>query len=111
MPAKNEFTKFMPMEKYVVCTVVSVIAGIILFIVILINNTDKETKKPSNEWWIPSSGFLLSCAVLLPIFLFIDDSVYPTQSSVIMWLLFAILGISVITWITGKLIRRKKGKL
>jgi cytochrome bd-type quinol oxidase subunit 2 len=99
------------MEKYVVCTVVSVIAGIILFIVILINNTDKETKKPSNEWWIPSSGFLLSCAVLLPTFLFIDDSVYPTQSSVIMWLLFAILGISVITWITGKLIRRKKGKL
>lgn len=107
----KQITKFTPMEKYVVSTVVSVIAGIVLFIVILINNTDKETRKPADYWWIPSSGFLLSCAVFLPLFLFIDDFAYPTQASVIKWLLFIILGISVVTWITGKIIRRKKGKL
>lgn len=104
-------TKFSIMEKFIVSSVVSVIAGIVLFIVILINNTDKETKKPANCWWIPSSGFLLSCAVFLPMFLFVDDSVYPKESSVIKWLMFVILGISVTVWIAGKIIRWRKGKL
>jgi len=99
------------MEKFIVAAAMSVIAGIVLFIVILINNTDKETRKPSNEWWIPSIGFFLTLSVLLPIYLFIDEVVYPTQSLVIEWLMFVILGISVITWIVGKIIRRKNGKM
>ena len=99
------------MEKMIIGSTVSVIAGIVLFIVILINNTDRGTKKPANEWWIPSSGFLLAYAVFLPIFICLDASKYPTETMVIKWSLLVILGISLISWIIGKIIRRRRGKL
>ena len=93
------------MEEISIFSVFSVIAGIILFIVILINNSDKGTGKPANGWWIPSSGFLIVYAVLLPLYLCLRVSESPSE--IIKWIMFIILGISVISWVAGKIYRHR----
>lgn len=95
------------MEEISIFSAFSVIAGIILFIVILINNSDKGTRKPANGWWIPSSGFLIVYAVLLPSYLGLRVSECPTETAIIKWAMFIILGISVISWMAGKIYRHR----
>lgn len=95
------------MEEIGIFSAFSVIAGIVLFIVILINNSDKGTKKPANGWWIPSSGFLIVYAVLIPLYLCLRVSECPTETTIIKWAMFIILGISVISWMAGKIYRHR----
>ena len=104
---KNKPKNLKPMEEIGIFSAFSVIAGIVLFIVILINNSDKGTGKPANGWWIPSSGFLIVYAVLLPSYLGLRVSKCPTETTIIKWAMFIILGISVISWIVGKIYRHR----
>lgn len=91
----------------IVFSVISFIAGIVFFALIISFNKSVFSHKTPKGWYIPAIGFLVTFSICLPVFIYAYVQKNEHLITILEWVMWITIVVSTVSWIFGKIISRR----